>query len=163
MKPDSVESLHLIGPQIFTDGSRIEGKVGAALSWWNEGKERKFYTFRLESHNTVFQSELYALYRAVRMVGESREEGVNILSDSRSSLDLLRSPVVTHPLAAEIMRCLRDIRTQGKWVRLFWLRAHAGTPGNERADELAKNAALKKKTRADYSKVPIYYDYDYIL
>ncbi|KOB77809.1 Non-LTR retrotransposon CATS [Operophtera brumata] len=52
------------------------------------------------------------------------------------------------------MKCLRDIRTQGKRVTLL---AHVGTPGNERADELAKNAALKKKTIADYSKVPISY------
>ncbi|KOB77015.1 Non-LTR retrotransposon CATS [Operophtera brumata] len=146
MEPKTTEPLLLVGPQIYTDGSKIEGKVGAALTCWSEGKESRFSTFRLESHNTVFQSELYALYRAVRMV-----------SDSRSSLDLLRSPAVTHPLAAAIMKCLRDIRTRGKRVRLFWLMAHVGTPGNERADELAKNAALKKKTIADYSKVLISY------
>ncbi|KOB71471.1 Non-LTR retrotransposon CATS [Operophtera brumata] len=155
MEPENIESCHLSGPQVYTDGSKIEGKVGAALTWWDEGKEQRYSTFRLESHNTVFQSELYALYRAVRMVSEGEKESVNILSDSRSSLDLLRSPAITHPLAAGIMEYLRDIQTQGKRVRLFWLRAHVGTPGNERADELAKNAALKKKTLPDYSRVPI--------
>ncbi|GBP85778.1 hypothetical protein EVAR_84594_1 [Eumeta japonica] len=42
-------------------------------------------------------------------------------------------------------------------VRLFWVRAHAGTTGNERADELARNAALKKKTAADYDRYPLSY------
>ncbi|KOB67904.1 Non-LTR retrotransposon CATS [Operophtera brumata] len=150
-------SCDLIGPQIFTDGSKIEGKVGAALTWWEEGREEKYSTFRLESHNTVFQSEMYALYRAVKMVGGSQEVMVNILSDSRSSLDLLRSAAVTHPLVAGIVECIREIRARGGNVRLFWLRAHVGTPGNERADLLAKTAALKKKTLPDYSMVPISY------
>lgn len=89
------------------------------------------------------------------MVRDSRLDCVNIFSDSRSSLNLLRSPAVTHPLAAEIKQSVRRIREEGRHVRLFWLRAHVGTPGNERADELAKNAALNKKTLPDYSKVPV--------
>ncbi|GBP72802.1 hypothetical protein EVAR_40303_1 [Eumeta japonica] len=38
-----------------------------------------------------------------------------------------------------------SLRKAGKC--LFWVRAHAGTTGNERADELARNAALKKRQR----------------
>ncbi|KOB69002.1 Non-LTR retrotransposon CATS [Operophtera brumata] len=91
------------------------------------------------------------------MVSESEEQVVNILSESRSSLDLLRSAAVTHPLAAEIMECICEIRGQGRSVRLFWLRVHVDKPGNERADELAKNVALKKKTLLDFSMVPISY------
>ncbi|GBP33850.1 hypothetical protein EVAR_20961_1 [Eumeta japonica] len=42
-------------------------------------------------------------------------------------------------------------------VRLFWVRAHVGIAGNERADELARRAALTKKTAADYDKFPLSY------
>ena len=154
LTPETQVAHHLTGPQIYTDGSKIEGKVGAALTWWENGKESKFSTFGLEPHNTVFQSEMYALFRAVRMARESRAASVSILSDSRSSLDLLRSPSVTHHLAMQVKRCVREIREEGREVRFFWLRAHVGTPGNERADELAKEAALKTET-ADYNKVPV--------
>ncbi|GBO98587.1 hypothetical protein EVAR_91738_1 [Eumeta japonica] len=41
---------------------------------------------------SVYQAEMYALYRAVAMVEASREKVVNILSDSRSSLELLSNP-----------------------------------------------------------------------
>lgn len=154
LTPETLETHQVIGPQIYTDGSKIDGKVGAALTWWENGKESKSSTFGLEPHNTVFQSEMYALFRAVRMARESSAASVSILSDSRSSLDLLRSPSITHHLALQIKRCVREIREAGREVRLFWLRAHVGTAGNERADELAKEAALTKET-ADYSKVPV--------
>ncbi|KAF9415654.1 hypothetical protein HW555_006753 [Spodoptera exigua] len=92
LDPKTQEAHNITGPQIYTDGSKIEGKVGAAVTWWENGEESKYSTFGLEPHNTVFQSEMYALFRAVKMARESRVASVSILSDSRSSLDLLRSP-----------------------------------------------------------------------
>ncbi|KAJ8719896.1 hypothetical protein PYW07_011939 [Mythimna separata] len=154
--PETLETHRVTGPQIYTDGSKIEGKVGAALTWWEGGKESMSSTFGLEPHNTVFQSEMYALFRAVRLAKESRAASISILSDSRSSLDLLKRPSVTHHLALQIKSCLSEIREEGRKVRLFWLKAHVGTAGNERADELAKQAALTKET-ADYDKVPVSY------
>ncbi|XP_046965842.1 uncharacterized protein LOC124534176 [Vanessa cardui] len=153
----ALEKHHIVGPLIFTDGSKIDGKVGAALTWWDQETESRYSTFRLEPHNTVFQSEMYALLRAIKMVKKSKYRSTNILSDSRSSLGLLRCPSVTHPLALEIKECIREIQEEGRTVRFFWLRAHVGTPGNERSDELAKKAALTKKTAPDYDKVPISY------
>nr|XP_026500896.1 uncharacterized protein LOC113404252 [Vanessa tameamea] len=157
LDPQTLEEHHIVGPLIFTDGSKIEGKVGAALTCWDQRRETRKSTFRLEPHNTVFQSEMYALLRAIKMVRKSKHRSANILSDSRSSLDLLRSPSVTHPLALEMKECIRQIGEEGGSVRFFWLRAHVGTPGNERADELAKKADLTKKTAPDYDKVPISY------
>lgn len=48
---------------------------------------------------------------------------------------------MTHHLILDIKKCIRDIQEDSITVRFFWLRAHAGTPGNERADELAKKVA----------------------
>ncbi|XP_050563196.1 uncharacterized protein LOC118276113 isoform X1 [Spodoptera frugiperda] len=148
----------ITGPQIYTDGSRIEGGVGSALTWWEEGRESVFSTFSLDPTCTVFQSELYALNRAAKMVLDSRATRVNIMSDSRSSLDILKNPKVTHRLAKEIKQCVETVEEQGREIRFYWLRAHVGTAGNERADELAKIAAKKKNnTTADYCMVPMSY------
>ncbi|KAF9408566.1 hypothetical protein HW555_011786 [Spodoptera exigua] len=73
LTPENPETHQATRPQIYTDGSKIEGKVGAALTWWENGKELKSCTFGLEPHNTVFQSEMYALFRAVEMGGPGAE------------------------------------------------------------------------------------------
>ncbi|GBP30169.1 hypothetical protein EVAR_94477_1 [Eumeta japonica] len=52
---------------------------------------------------------------------------------------------------------LVNIFSDSRAVRLFWVRAHAGIAGNERADELARRAALTKKTAADYDRFPLSY------
>ncbi|GBP75645.1 hypothetical protein EVAR_28857_1 [Eumeta japonica] len=44
------------------------------------------------------------------------------------------------------------------WLQSFCtVRAHTGTAGNEHADELARNAALKRKTAADYDRFLLSY------
>ncbi|CAH2103789.1 unnamed protein product [Euphydryas editha] len=50
--------------------------------------------------------------------------------------------------------CIKQIRKENRLVQFFWLKAHVGTPSNEWADELAKKAALRKKTAPDYEKFP---------
>lgn len=146
-----------IRTQIYTDGSKIEGKVGAALTVWKDGAECKTIKLKLEDYCTVYQAEMFALYKAVQLVLDKMEKDVSILSDSRSALETIRDPKACHPLAFGIRETLRKLGEQGKAVRLFWIRAHKGAVGNERADELAKMAALNTKTRAHYDACPISY------
>lgn len=40
-------------------------------------------------------------------------------------------------------------------IELFWIKAHAGHAGNERADQLAKEAAVKSKIKPIYDRCPI--------
>lgn len=157
LQPDTLKEYDIKGPMIFTDGSKIEGKVGAALSWWKEEREIKSSKFKLEDFCTVFQAEMFALHQATSQILKSKEKFVNILSDSRSSLELLKNQETFHPLAFQIRKNITMLHSQGRNVHLFWIKAHVGVLGNERADELAKNAALNKKTAPDYDKCPISY------
>ncbi|GBP48390.1 hypothetical protein EVAR_36824_1 [Eumeta japonica] len=70
---------------------------------------------------------------------------------------MLTGPKTYNPPAHVAKRNIRDIVEEDMEVRLFWVRAHAGTAGNERADELAGTSALKKKPAVDYERFPLLY------
>ncbi|GBP21029.1 Putative 115 kDa protein in type-1 retrotransposable element R1DM [Eumeta japonica] len=156
--PDSqtVDRLAVVGPQIYTDGSRIEGKVGAALTEWRDGEETWYSTLRLDPFCTVFQAEMVALQRAIRRVKNGKDGLVNIFSDSKSSLEVLTGPKTYHPLAQEARRDISEIVAEGRAVRLFWVRAHAGIAGNERR-RTHQARRPHQKTAADYDQFPLSY------
>ncbi|KAJ2952394.1 hypothetical protein O0L34_g4681 [Tuta absoluta] len=88
--------------QIFTDGSKIEGKVGAALTLRVGGAETQTKKFKLEPFCTVFQAELYALCGATELALNNKAEKCSIYCDSRSALELVANGISLHPLAVKI-------------------------------------------------------------
>lgn len=142
-------------PKLFTDGSKIEGKVGGATVCFEEGIETHYRTFKLEDYCSVYQAELAAIVCATDMTKKRKWTGVNIISDSRSALEALKDTGACHPLVVEAQNKIADLKIAGKHTNLFWIKAHAGIQGNERADELAKEAALKKKTAPVYDGIPV--------
>ncbi|KAL0811463.1 hypothetical protein ABMA28_009863 [Loxostege sticticalis] len=141
--------------RIFTDGSKIEGKVGAALSIWKGESEVRNQKFSLSAYCTVYQAELLAICRATGGILKGRERSYGLYSDSMAALETVANHSSLHPLAVESRENLRKALTQGKDVSLYWIKAHAGLQGNERADELAKEAALALKRKPDYDKCPV--------
>lgn len=141
--------------RIFTDGSKIEGRVGAALSIWNGDAETKALKLTLSPYCTVYQAELLALCQAVRETHKLRGTTFGIFSDSTAALQTETNPDSSHPLAVETRDTIRRCKLQNKSVSLFWIKAHAGLEGNERADQLAKEAALRSKKRPDYDLCPV--------
>ncbi|XP_052742931.1 uncharacterized protein LOC128198962 [Bicyclus anynana] len=140
--------------EMYTDGSKIGGKVGAALTYWKNDKEIGKKKFLLATQCTVYQAELYALYQATEIAAKLKDTVINIYSDSRSSLETISNIHTYHPLAFEIRKTLTKLKLNNKIVKLFWIKAHVGVEGNERADQLAKEAALTKKTAPDYDACP---------
>lgn len=141
--------------RIFTDGSKIEGKVGAALSIWKDDAEAKSVKLALSHYCTVYQAELLALCKAAETAVTRKETTIGIYSDSMSALQTVTNNGSVHPLAVETRDALRRCKLRNKRVSLFWIKAHAGLEGNERADQLAKEAALKSKTRPAYDQCPV--------
>ncbi|XP_063538128.1 uncharacterized protein LOC134747433 [Cydia strobilella] len=140
---------------MYTDGSKIEGKVGASLSTWKGEREDRAIKITLANYCTVYQAELLAIHRATEEIKRRGEASFGIFSDSRAALETLTNRGSLHRLALEARRNLQAAFDQGKDVSLFWVKAHAGLAGNERADELAKEAALSSGRRADYDRCPV--------
>ncbi|XP_026321464.1 uncharacterized protein LOC113231118, partial [Hyposmocoma kahamanoa] len=141
--------------RIFTDGSKVEGKVGAALSMWNGAVETKTLKLTLSSYCTVYQSELLAICKATREAVKSKANSIGIYSDSMAALQTVTNLGALHPLAVETRQNLRKALLRNKYISLFWIKAHAGLEGNERADHLAKEAAVGSKRRPDYDLCPV--------
>ncbi|GBP89243.1 hypothetical protein EVAR_71129_1 [Eumeta japonica] len=95
---------------------------------------------------------MIALQRVIRRVNNGKDGLVNILSDFRSSLEVLTGPKTFHPLAHEARRDITEIVAECSVVHLLSVRAHVEITGNERANELARHDTLTKKTAADYDK-----------
>ncbi|GBP34173.1 hypothetical protein EVAR_30725_1 [Eumeta japonica] len=126
-------------------------EFGVALTEWRDGEDTWFSTLPLDPFCTVFQAEV-ALQRAIRRVKNGKNGLINIFSNFRSSLEVLTGPKTYHSLAHESGRDISEIVAEGRAVRLFCVRAHAGIAGNERADDLARRVALTKKTAVDYDR-----------
>ncbi|XP_037873345.1 uncharacterized protein LOC119629892 [Bombyx mori] len=141
--------------RIYTDGSKIEGKVGAALSLWEGAAETKALKLTLSPVCTVYQAELLALCRATHEAAEHRAKSIGIYSDSLSALQTTANWNALHPLAVEARENLRKALLRSKRISLFWTKAHAGLEGNERADKLVKESALRSKRRPDYDRCPV--------
>ncbi|GBP29317.1 hypothetical protein EVAR_22688_1 [Eumeta japonica] len=122
----TLNRLAVVGPHIYTDGSRIESKVGAALTEWRDGEEAWYSTLRLDSFCTVFQAEMVALQKAIRIMKKGKDGLANVFSDSRSALEALTGPKTYHHLAHEARRDISEIIAEGNALRLFWVKVHVG-------------------------------------
>lgn len=67
-----------------------------------------------------------------------------VFSDSRCALGTTGTHRADslHPMAVEAGEKIAKLRNRGGALALYWTKAHVRVDGNERADHLAKEAAL---------------------
>ncbi|GIY65165.1 putative 115 kDa protein in type-1 retrotransposable element R1DM [Caerostris darwini] len=128
-------SDNMQGTLIYTDGSKINDRVGGAFVVLEQDKETYSQTFRLSDSVKVFMAELAAIEKALDFAIEYSKSPANIISDSRSVLLALEN---LNNLDPSILNIKDKILNYTGQVRLFWIKAHVGHMGNERADVLAK-------------------------
>ncbi|GBN92370.1 Putative protein in type-1 retrotransposable element R1DM [Araneus ventricosus] len=128
------------GLEIFTDGSGINDKIGAAMVVLYFGQLIHSERVRLGDNCTVYQAELVGLKLAAEFAQTlTITKRVNVFSDSRTALQSWADPINTHPLVGEVKRLLKRARSE-RGVFLHWVKAHVGYHENELADAGAKAA-----------------------
>ena len=144
---------------IYTDGSGLEDRVGAAAVNYNPRLDEnqphyKEHCLRKASkaclgtlqNSTVFAGELKGIDMALDMPLWTEHTGnIVIFTDNQATLQQVADPkwCSGQMYLDSIIEKLDCWRSLGTTVKLCWVPAHKGVPGNELADTAAKAAGLQ--------------------
>jgi ribonuclease HI len=130
---------------IFTDGSKIGGKVGAAAVIIEDDIVLHQSKYRLHERCSNNQAEQTAILKALEdiqnlQLAEDTEKIVVANIDSKVTLDTLQNRNKHYILIGNMRKEIKRLLDQ-QWTVLFnWVKAHVGIEGNEMADRLVKMA-----------------------
>lgn len=145
VKPISVDKcLHKLSYIIYTDGSKNEkDNVGGGFLITQDNYILHEHTFKLQSYNSVFQSEVMAIKEALTWIKDNNLHPVgnfSIYSDSQSAVTSLKGYNFKDSLTSATKKLLVSLQEQ-TIIDIQWTRAHVGNTGNEIADMLAKRGS----------------------
>jgi ribonuclease HI len=135
---------------LYTDGSGIEGRIGAAVA---DLQNRHTHSqMGDDDTSTVYAAELRGIEMALNSTldrieqwAEQAKNGLVIFADSQAALKALRKARMPSG-QVYLEGCLDLIRrhaANGTQTELRWIPAHQGVAGNEIVDQHAKEAALE--------------------
>lgn len=136
--------------KIYTDGSGIDGAIGAAAILARPGRATVKLRYRLgttEEH-TVYEGELVGIILALTIVKKETPTAItiSISSDNQATVLALssRNRGPAQYLVDKIISLIEELQANGEGrpkITVRWISGHDGSLGNELADEEAKKAA----------------------
>ena len=134
---------------IYTDGSGIDGQIGAAAFCPTLSVTRQQYIGTESSHN-VYAAELAAIKLGVDIVQSAPRnyEKCVIYTDSQSAIQATAKPRQQsgQSIIASVIDAFESLQVQQPDIRisLVWVPSHMDITGNEEADKAAKEAARSR-------------------
>jgi ribonuclease HI len=86
---------------------------------------------------TVFQAEIKAITMACKTLYQRNNMDITIRTDSQAAITAIRAINITSNTVLDCKQWLNKLGGKNR-VTLAWIQAHAGHPGNDQADALAK-------------------------
>ena len=131
--------------KVYTDGSRLNGRVGAAFYAEYPNNSPKQAFFHLGIYSTVFQAEVLAISQVAKnlLLDKMHNQSIVALVDSQAAIKALIKCTVT---SITVLNCIRNLNQLGKQnhVSIEGFPGHAGVYGNEVADYVAKSGSKSK-------------------
>ena len=126
--------------KVYTDGSKLNGRVGAGFYAEYPNNSPKQAFFHLGIYSTVFQAEVLAISEVAKnlLLDKMHNQSIVALVDSQAAIKALIKCTVT---SITVLNCIRNLNQLGKQshVSLAWIPGHAGVHGNEVADYVTKS------------------------
>jgi ribonuclease HI len=133
-------------PQHLPDGSGIEGEIGSAAMCLLTQQTRSVH-IGPDTQLTVYAAELQGISLALQIAqgyasGDGELKDIAIYTDNQAAIWSIakakgRSGAY---ILAEIAQQVLELQNKGYSVTVRWISAHVGIPGNEAADQAAKEA-----------------------
>ena len=137
--------LNQITVKIYTDGSKLNRKVGAGYYAEYPNNSRKQAFFHLEIYSTVVQEEILAASELAKnlLLKKMHNQSSFVQVDSPAAIKALIKCTVT---SITVLNCIRKLNQLDKdnHVSIAWIPGHAGVHGKEVADYVAKSGSKSK-------------------
>jgi ribonuclease HI len=137
--------------KVYSDGSEINGKVGAAAIMLNPGNPTRTLHFCLgsDTEHTVQEAELVGLLLGVHLIKTEQKGKTSFAlgTDNQAAIKTLTTDLVQsgQKIAIKLLETARSIQkkrgTTQYSLMVRWTAGHSGIQGNEKADRAAKTAA----------------------
>ncbi|GFX34514.1 RNase H domain-containing protein [Trichonephila clavipes] len=142
----------------YTNGSKIDERVGFAFVVFRSGVESNNFHCRIRDECIFFVVEFLCLNFAVKWITEQSSviSKYLIYTNSLSSLHSLKRIFKSYKIIVKIQKQLKSLKDKNISIDFAFVHGHTGVLGNERADWLAK-AATKSKIDTDVNIPKTFY------